>query len=103
MAPVVGQQLTLSSSADLNQRLDLLEARAKVTSPRPECDLVVRGLLDGVRISAAYDGDSYLDTAGQQWRSDQLRRRAARAGNALTFSCLPPGSGSRVALDRPAD
>lgn len=103
MAPVVGQQITLSSNAESGERLDLLEARAQVTEPRPECDLVVRGLLDGVRISAAYDGESYLDTAEQRWSSDALRQAATQAGNALTFSCVPPGSGSRIALDTQAD
>ena len=57
----------------------------------------------GVRISAAYDGESYLDTAEQRWSSDALRQAATRAGNALTFSCVPPGSGSRIALDTQAD
>ncbi|MEP5322253.1 hypothetical protein [Marinobacter alexandrii] len=45
----------------------------------------------------------YLDTAEQRWSSDDLRQAAMRTGNVLTFSCLPPGSGSRIALDTNAD
>lgn len=102
MAPVVGQQVTLSplSGAAAQARLDLLESRAAVSGPLPECDLLVRGLIDGVRVSALYRGDNYRDTAGSAWTSDSLREAANRDDNALTFTCAPPGSGRRLALDR---
>jgi DNA-binding beta-propeller fold protein YncE len=102
MAPVVGQQVTLSprSGTAAQSRLDLLESRAAVSAPLPECDLLVRGLIDGVRISALYRGKIYRDTAGNDWSGDNLRQAANRRGNALTFTCAPPGTGRRIALDR---
>ena len=102
MAPVVGQQVTLSplSGAAARTRLDLLESRAAVSGPLPECDLLVRGVVDGVRVSMLYRDGDYRDTAGSDWSGDSLRLAANRSGNALTFTCAPPGSGRRLALDR---
>lgn len=101
MAPVVGQQVTLTAGtgqAALN-RLDLLEQQAAVAAPLPQCDLVVRGALEGVRVSLLFSGDSYEDTNEQVFSSNVLREAAAANGNSLTFTCVPPGSGSRLALD----
>ncbi|PLW70915.1 hypothetical protein [Pseudohalioglobus lutimaris] len=103
MAPVVGQQVTLdkhSAEAQL-QRLELLESRADVTQPREECDLIVRGLLDATRYSAVrQDEGVYLDTNGAETSTAALREQAMEEGNVLTFTCVPPGSGARLALDR---
>ncbi len=103
MAPVVGQQVTLAAGAStaLQSRLDLLEARADVGGPLPECDLVARGVVDEVRVSALYREGVYRDSGGGDWSGDALREAALRSGNALTFTCVPPGSGRRLALDRP--
>ena len=103
MAPVVGQQVTLAAgvNAAVIDRLDLLEQRAAVTGSLPECDLVVRGVLDETRISGFFDQQGYVDTAGQVWSSMALREAAMASANALTFSCVPPGSGRRLALDQP--
>ncbi len=43
----------------------------------------------------------YRDTGGSDWSGEALRQAALRSGNALTFTCVPPGSGRRLALDRP--
>lgn len=105
MAPVVGQQITIdeSSSADQLQRLELLVVRAVVTQPREECDLVVRGILDAMRYSAVLlEAGVYLDTNGIETSPAALREQAMASGNVLTFTCVPPGSGARLALDRGA-
>ena len=49
LAPVVGQQVTLSSGygEDSRNRLSLLTERAEVIEPRAECDLVAQGIVDG--------------------------------------------------------
>jgi hypothetical protein len=102
MAPIVGQQVTLSaaSGAAVNQRLDLLERRAVVADPRPECDLIARGMLDGIRYSAVMQDDGrYLDTDAGLQDAANLREWARATGNVLTFTCLPPGTGRRLALD----
>ena len=51
--PITGQQLTWrpGSSSAINNRLSLLKQQAKVTSPRPACDLQVSGNINGVDIS----------------------------------------------------
>ncbi len=102
MAPVVGQQVTLAgdSPTEQLQRLDLLESRADVVQPLPECDLIVRGVLESVRYSALRHGGLYLDTLGTESSAGDLRERVAQPGNALTFTCVPPGAGARLALDR---
>tara|TARA_R110001599_G_scaffold353861_1_gene600682 strand:- start:13014 stop:15734 length:2721 start_codon:yes stop_codon:yes gene_type:complete len=103
MAPVVGQQLTLSAATTQASlaRLDLLEQRAVISSPRPECDLIARGLLSGIRYSALLQADgSYLDTDNLRRSSEALRGAAQTPGNAVTFTCAPPGSGQRLAFDK---
>ena len=102
---MVGQQITIdeSSSADQLQRLELLVVRAVVTQPREECDLVVRGILDAMRYSAVLlEAGVYLDTNGIETSPAALREQAMASGNVLTFTCVPPGSGARLALDRGA-
>ena len=102
LAPIVGQQVTIAAGATAAQveRVGLLEERAAVVDPRSECDLVARGHLDGFRISTLLtDNGEYLDTNGQTLESGELLARAQAEGNTLTYTCLPPGSGRRVAWD----
>lgn len=101
MAPVVGQQVTLTANTGQAalDRLDLLERQAAVVEPLPECDLVVRGVLDDLRVSLLFGGETYADASASVVSSAMLREAAAVEGNALTFTCVPPGSGSRLALD----
>lgn len=105
LAPIVGQQVTLDaeSGRGVINRLDLLEQRASVLDPRPECDLIVRGALDGVRYSALLDADGgYRDTNGATRASTELRQLASDGAGIMTFTCVPPGSGTRLALDSPS-
>lgn len=116
LAPVVGQQVTLSSAADAMrwQRLTLLEQRAgqtfasKILGPEAtECDLVASGVLAGSAVSLVYlpASDSYMtDTKGEPpVDSSALREQLRTADNTLTFTCVPPGSGYRIGLDRNED
>jgi YVTN family beta-propeller protein len=114
-APIVGQQITLTSSnaVVVAPRLALMRSRAMtafalVDSPgAKECELVVRGTVGG-------EARGYLLEAGSgQFRSDraadallseaQLRGLANTAGQELTYTCGPPGSGVRLGLDRDGD
>ena len=92
--------MTLSpeSGAAAGERLNLLEQRAGTQDPLPECDLISRGVIDGLRYSGLFAGDSY-QSAGGEHSSNWLRDAASAEGNVLTFTCVPPGSGSRLALD----
>jgi len=110
LAPITGQQITVNAnnvgSAAVGERLALLRTRALVTAPRAECELVAAGVIDGARFS------SLLNRAGTFTRANpaatelslaELLDAAGRAGNALTFTCVPPGAGRRIGLDRNLD
>lgn len=104
MAPIVGQQITLTATNApvANSRVNLLEARAAAG----ECDLVAK-VAKGGRITG------YLYQAGTGYRPDRaskppvsgsaLRQKAQQSGHEITFTCAPPGSGARMALDRDMD
>jgi hypothetical protein len=101
LAPIVGQQVTLTreNAGAVAPRLALLEARAAVG----ECDLVARGRVDGEDRGWLFDagvfrGDRADDPA---FYESSLRRLAGC--EPLTFTCAPPGSGVRLALDRDGD
>jgi len=104
LAPIVGQQVTLTSSngASVGARLDLLVARAAAG----ECDLTVKGGLAGqprgwYRTAA---GLFQSDRASEGAVSDAaLRGQANTAGQERTYTCVPPGSGLRVGVDRDED
>ncbi|MEZ4330960.1 MAG: thrombospondin type 3 repeat-containing protein [Myxococcota bacterium] len=124
LAPIVGQQLTLTpallagdDAAALNRRVDLLIARsaAPFTSQilggaTRECDLVASlvepGALGRERTTGYLrqsDGTFLPDDGGAPIAADALRTKATLAGRALTLSCVPPGSGERIARDRDLD
>jgi DNA-binding beta-propeller fold protein YncE len=114
LAPIVGQQITRTSSngATVDPRINLLVARARTSFPSlqfpssNECDLVVKGRIGGVPRGWQLDasnGRFTPDTGGAQITDSALRALSSTAGQELTFTCVPPGSGRRVALDRDSD
>jgi hypothetical protein len=101
--PIVGQQVSFdqNSGADVSARIGLLAARADAG----ECDLVVKGFFKGreqgfVRVSGQYRSD---DSSDALLSEADLETQAKNANNALTFTCVPPGSGYRIGIDRDAD
>ena len=98
--PITGQQLTWrpGSSSAINNRLSLLKQQAKVTSPRPACDLQVSGNINGVDISGLYQADGTWKFKDGKSSSDTDLMALATATQPLTFTCLPPGTGVRTAL-----
>jgi len=110
-APIVGQQITLTqtNAAVAGPRVDLLVQRASTPyadpdrSPNNECDLVVKGRVSG-------DTRGWWMSAPGVFTSDQdgagtitdasLRLQAASLGGDLTYTCVPPGSGPRLGIDR---
>ena len=113
IAPIVGQQITLSAAhqgAEILARIDLLKARAgtpfisKVLGGNvTDCDLIATGMIDGEIHHYLYSPPDALyqpDLTGESHlTSTELRKLAVASGNAVTFTCVPPGSGRR-ALDR---
>jgi DNA-binding beta-propeller fold protein YncE len=115
LAPIVGQQVTLTSTngAAAGLRIDLLVARARAPFTSKllggasfEADLVAKAATGG-RVR----GFVYERAAGT-WRPDDgtpnlttaaLRALAATAGQEVTFTAVPTGSGVRVGIDRDLD
>jgi len=109
LAPIVGQQVTLTSSnsAAVGPRITLLEQRANAAFTSKvlggavkECELVARVVQGGVIKGYLFDPStsSFVPSGGGTTLSDsQLRALAAAAGQEVTFTAVPPGSGARVA------
>ena len=103
MNPIVGQQVTLdaTNAAIVTNRLDLLMERDDAL----ECEVVVKGTIagearGGYRLS---DGTFQLDRATDVRTDLDLRALAATPGQELTYTCVPPGSGHRMGVDRDED
>ncbi|MEM1110399.1 MAG: hypothetical protein AAGI11_00705 [Pseudomonadota bacterium] len=103
-APIVGQQVTLDGSwhyPAAAERLDLMVQRALAVVDRPECDLVARGVVQGEQRAALMREDGFFYVAGSAAAPLSLaaiKQLAKEPGQALTFTCLPPGTGERAAL-----
>ncbi len=105
LAPIVGQQVTLTdqSGSDAQARADLLIERAGTPFVIPnegtatECDLVVTGVVDGVRQSWLRRSDGSFESKLGVMSEAELLALAEVPGQPLTFTCAPPGSGPRMA------
>jgi hypothetical protein len=102
MAPIVGQQVTYSAdtAAVAGPRLDLLEWAASAG----QCELVAKARIAGSEHGALYTPAGYqTDKAlAPLVPSATLRAQAAALGG-ITFTCVPPGSGTRIGIDRDLD
>jgi hypothetical protein len=100
VAPIVGQQVTLTASnaSIAGPRVALLESRADAG----ECDLVAQTWVGSLDLSFLYVGGGQFltDHQGAPPVGDGWLRAF---GAPLTYTCLPPGEGPRVALDRDGD
>jgi len=104
LAPIVGQQVSVSGDdVDVAARVALLTARAAAG----DCELVVKGVHDGVARGWLYDAarDAFhTDRAAEAAvRPAELLADAGVAGQTRTYTCVPPGSGVRMAVDRDDD
>ncbi|GFE82587.1 hypothetical protein GCM10011487_45870 [Steroidobacter agaridevorans] len=109
IAPIVGQQITLTktNAAAVGPRIDLLQARAAApfTSKTlggavTECDLVAKLTLAGTPRGFLYNAasDSFVHSGSGIDVPDALFRALALiSGQEITFTCVPPGSGARIA------
>jgi uncharacterized protein (TIGR03437 family) len=100
MAPIVGQQISLTqtNTAVAGPRIDLLEARAAAG----ECDLVAQGIVKGQASGYLYNPQQKMFSTPNPFFtiSDAgLRALAQNAGDELTFTCTPPGSGAGIAAE----
>jgi len=109
LAPIVGQQVTLTSSnsSAVGPRITLFEQRAKAAFTSKvlggtvkECELVARVAQGGEIKGFLFDPNtsSFVPAGGGTSLSDSaLRALAQAAGQEVTFTCVPPGSGARIA------
>lgn len=100
LAPIVGQQttLTLFNAAAVGPRIDLLMERAD----KLECDLVAKNRLGGF----LYVGNGKFKRSNHGVRAitdADLRAMAGLADAEITYTCVPPGSGKRIGIDRDSD
>jgi DNA-binding beta-propeller fold protein YncE len=122
LAPVVGQQVSLgpgspgstTPGSDALGRATLLASRAGTAFDSfvlggtvTECDLVVKTVEGGV--AKGYlrqsDGSFLPDDGGAAISGATLRARSDPNGDAqdLVYTCAPPGSGTRMGIDRDQD
>jgi YVTN family beta-propeller protein len=105
MAPSVGFQITFdgtnNTDATLNAQLDTLQSEVGSSN----CQLIAKGRVGG-------QPRGWLYASGGTWKSDkQAEGNATRAmllatagpGSELTITGVPPGTGTRMALDRDRD
>jgi len=103
LAPIVGQQITLAGGADAAaaQRVDLLVAQAAAGA----CDLTAKGVVHGEPrgFHRSAQGLFESDRTAEPDRTDAALRALASADSPLTYTCVPPGSGVRIGVDRDED
>ena len=103
--PITGQQITVTSTNKVAaaDRLDLLVERALVTTPIPECDLVANGVTAGIERSWLLEADGRFRAGATPETTvsrSELLELVSDTEDRLTFTCVPWGSGQRIALDR---
>jgi len=117
LAPIVGQQITLTqtNSGVAGPRIDLMIQRANAAfsskvledlngGPVNECELIAKLREGGAPAGYLYESGMFTPDDGGAAISDAaLRAKAAVAGQEVTYTCVPPGSGYRMALDRDLD
>lgn len=100
MAPIVGQQITLTATNwnVAGARIQLLMSRAAAG----ECDLVAKANIGDDEAGFLYNNrDGFIADRGNSPPIPLyfLRALAKSGDSAITFTCTPPGSGVRIALD----
>lgn len=110
MTPIVGQQVTVTrqnrSRSDIRNRIDLLVERALITNPRPECDLVASTVIENQRVGYVMNNDGLFIPGNSQQETRELNalmEHVSLEGNPITFTCTPPGNGTRIGVDRDSD
>src|SRR5262249_41060057 len=112
LAPIVGQQVTLvaANGSAVGPRISLMIQRAETPFVSKalggavrECDLVAQVALGGRIKGFLYDpvARNFIpDDGGMRVLDGALRALASTPGQEVTYTCAPPGSGSRIAFNQ---
>jgi DNA-binding beta-propeller fold protein YncE len=112
LAPIVGQQATLNvaNAKAVGSRIDLMIQRAETPfvskalgGAVKECELVAQVALKGRIKSFLYDpiARNFIpDDGGPRVSNLALRALAETPGQEVTYTCVTPGAGGRVAFEQ---
>ena len=103
--PIVGLQLTLGvdSGQQTLDRLNMFLTRALVKEPGQECDLIVKGYIDGAARGALMlsSGEFKSDRSEDAtWSLAQLVELGKTARQEMTFTCTATLTDERLGIDR---
>jgi DNA-binding beta-propeller fold protein YncE len=109
LAPVVGQQVTLTNAnaSVVGPRIDLLIQRARTAYTSKilggsvtEADLVAKLVRNGQPMNFLFEPSrgTFISQNGTRVTDTTLRSFATTAGQEVTYTAVPPGSGSRFAF-----
>nr|WP_240480303.1 hypothetical protein [Enhygromyxa salina] len=106
LAPVVGQQVTLRKQdfkpqawPAVNASINLLRERANAN----ECELIAKTRLGPFELGLFYEGGAYTTSFVNLPSLSDAQVRLLALGAPVTYTCVPPGSGERLGIDRDAD
>ncbi|HVG85989.1 MAG TPA: hypothetical protein VM820_15790, partial [Vicinamibacterales bacterium] len=99
--PIVGQQVTLTkhNGANTGPRIDLLQDRADASA----CELIAKTRLGPLELGFFYEDGEFTSSFSALPSLTEWQLRALAIASPVTYTCAPPGSGQRIALDRDAD
>jgi sugar lactone lactonase YvrE len=119
LAPIVGQQITRTSGNGgvANPQVDLFVQRAEAAFSSKilggsvtECEVIAKF---NAQLPPGAEQRGALYVGGGNWVTDRdseplrtttfMKNLAGSAGQEVTFTCVPPGSGIRMGLDRDLD
>jgi DNA-binding beta-propeller fold protein YncE/cytochrome c peroxidase len=99
--PIMGQQVTLTHNNEdaVAGRLDLLHARAALG----DCDLIAKTRAFFTELGLLYDGANFTTSFSSAPSLTPAQVQQLAAISPVTYTCVPPGSGVRLGLDRDSD
>ena len=104
--PAVGQQVAVTNGnfndADIIDRINLLVAQADAGN----ADVIVKGRQGGEARGATYSGGGLFqqDKSGEpDLTTAQVRALAGSVGQEQIFTAVPPGTGTRIGINRDED
>jgi DNA-binding beta-propeller fold protein YncE len=111
LAPIVGQQVTLTNanSSNVSARISLFEKLAgtsftslELGGTVTEADLVAKVVLNGSVQGFLFNpsAGNFTSASGGTVSDSALRALANTVGQEVTFTAVPPGSGSRIAFNQ---